>query len=75
MFVSDISRVGFFDLTNITTEYYNGLELVVVQIKEELMWNKTAYPINEDYYTEINGTANLSTSLGAPIIATKGHYF
>lgn len=39
------------------------------------MWNATYNPNNKIYYTKINGTANLATSLGAPIIASKGHFY
>jgi hypothetical protein len=39
------------------------------------MWNATYNPDNKIYYTKINGTANLATSLGAPIIASKGHFY
>lgn len=39
------------------------------------MYNATYNPDNAKYYTKINGTANLATSLMAPVIATKGHFY
>jgi hypothetical protein len=30
---------------------------------------------NEKFFTYIDGTANMSTSLFAPVIATKGHFY
>lgn len=45
------------------------------KIKEDLMYNMTANPANKIYYTEINGTSNMTTVLNAPVIASKGHYY
>ncbi len=77
MFVSDLSRSGVFELLNKTQDdnIYKGLTLYFIQIKANLMWNATYNPDNVKYYTKINGTANLATSLMAPIIASKGHFY
>ena len=40
-----------------------------------MMYNSTANPANAPYFTEINGTSNMSTVLNAPVIASKGHYY
>ena len=39
------------------------------------MANATYNPDNAKYYVKLNGTANLATSLGAPVIASKGHFY
>jgi len=39
------------------------------------MENATYNPANIPYYTRFNGTANLSTSMGAQVVAAKGHYY
>lgn len=77
VFVSDLSRAGFFELKNKTQDkdIYKGLTMYYIQIKESLMWNSTYNPANEIYMVRYNGTANLSTSLMAPVIASKGHFY
>jgi hypothetical protein len=43
--------------------------------KKNVMSNYTYNPANTIYDVRINGTANLATSLMAPVIASKGHFY
>ena len=40
-----------------------------------MMENMTYNPDNIIYNTYINGTSNLSTIEGAPVLASKGHFY
>mmetsp|Transcript_22842 Transcript_22842/g.22098 ORF Transcript_22842/g.22098 Transcript_22842/m.22098 type:complete len:141 (-) Transcript_22842:353-775(-) len=77
IWVPDLSRSGGFQLKNITQEddFYKGIKTYYVVLDNELMWSDEYNADNVKYYTKINGTANLSSSLGAPIFASKGHYY
>ena len=77
IFVSDLSRAGGFEKKNVTQDenIYQGLTLYFIQIQQSLMSNYTYNPANTIYDVRINGTANLATSLMAPVIASKGHFY
>jgi hypothetical protein len=75
VFVDTLGKNGYFTYVNSDTSGYRGLEKMKWQIKNNLMFNGTANPENAKFFTEINGTSNMSTVLNAPVIASKGHFY
>ena len=39
------------------------------------MLNSTANPANEIYMINVDGTTNLTTTMKAPVFASKGHFY
>jgi len=39
------------------------------------MLNSTANPANQVYMINVDGTTNLTTTLRAPVFASKGHFY
>lgn len=75
VYVDILGKNGYFTYVNSDTSGYRGLEKMKWQIKADSMYNQTANPENTIFFTEINGTSNMSTVLNAPVIASKGHYY
>ena len=71
----DFARVAYFTYKGSDSNTYKGLEINKYELDKKLMLNQTANPDNKKYSTEITGTANLRVALGAPVIATKGHFY
>jgi len=75
VWVPELCRVGSFDFVGEDKDQYPELTLYKYAIAKDLMQNYTENPANAIYFTNISGTANLTTVTNAPLIATKGHYY
>lgn len=75
VWVNDISRSGNFVFMNSDTATYDGLEMINYQIDPTMMLNRTVNKDNAMFNTYISGTSNMSTVLGAPVLASKGHFY
>ena len=72
LFVSDIMMPVKFNFNSEVK--VNGMNAWKYVGDESLKLNSTEYPSNTRFYQGIHGTLNLTSVLGAPIFATKGHY-
>lgn len=72
LFVSDIMMPVRFNFNSEVK--VNGMNAWKYVGDESLKLNSTEYPSNARFYQGIHGTLNLTSVLGAPIFATKGHY-
>jgi hypothetical protein len=68
-------RVARLDFMEEDNESFPYLKAFKMRPDSNLMNNKTAYPANKMYNTEITGTGNQTAVMGAPVLASKGHYF
>jgi len=73
-FVNDLSRNCYFDYSHTDTTYPH-LDTYVFNIQTELMQNMSANPANENYEVYVDGTSNMSSTLGAFGFVAKGHYY
>jgi len=60
---------------NESTEPFGPLNTITYVLKKDLMYNMNKNPENAKYFTYIDGTSNMTTIMGAPVIAAKGHYY
>ena len=72
LFVSDIMMPVKFNFNKEVS--INGMTGWKYIGDESLKLNSTEYPENERFYQGLHGTLNLTSVLGAPLFATKGHY-
>ena len=72
-FVNDLARTVDFSYDGSTT--VEGLEKMKWVLSDDMMQNKTKNPKNEMYFTEIDGTGNLSTVINAPLLLSNGHFY
>jgi hypothetical protein len=73
-FTNEIARHGYFNFKSSETSTYDGLTLMTFQVRSQDMDNSTANPDNAIFNTGITGTANMTSVLRAPVLASKGHF-
>lgn len=74
-YVPDFARSVYFTYFESDRDSYSGLQMMKYHLDTRLMLNESANPDNRKYHTNITGTANLRVALGAPILASKGHFY
>jgi len=74
-FVNDLSRPCAFSYVGENTNYYKSLTMLNYQLEASQMLNSTANPANAVYMINVDGTSNLTTTMGAPMFASKGHFY
>ena len=70
-----MGRNSYFTYSDSNFDQYDGLEKMVWKVRDNMMLNATAYPENANFNTEIDGTANMSAVLNAPILYTGGQFY
>lgn len=74
-FVNDLSRVATLELDYVEKDAYKPLKTNMYKLQDKLMYNMTANPDNEIYDVVITGTANMTSTLKAPVFVSKGHFY
>jgi len=74
-FVNDLSRPCVFSYTGENTNFYKSLTMLNYQLESSQMLNSTANPANAIYMINVDGTSNLTTTMRAPMFASKGHFY
>ena len=74
-FVADLARTLNFVYKDSDKNAYNDIEMMNFYMSDLDMKNYRENPANEKYYTEHDGTINMTSVLGAYAIATKGHFY
>ena len=74
-FVNDLSRPCAFSFTSENTNFYKSLTKLNYELQATQMLNSTANPANQVYMINVDGTTNLTTTLKAPVFASKGHFY
>ena len=74
-FVADLARTLNFDYKDSDKNAYKDIEMMNFYMSDLDMKNYRENPANVKYYTEHDGTINMTSVLGAYAIATKGHFY
>jgi hypothetical protein len=74
-YVSDFARTLSFEYKDSDKDSYKNIELMNFYLSELDMKNQKENPENKKYFTEHDGTINLTSVLGAYAIGTKGHFY
>lgn len=74
-FVNDLSRPCAFSYVGENTSFYKSLTMLNYQLEASQMLNSTANPANAVYMINVDGTSNLTTTMRAPMFASKGHFY
>ena len=73
-FVKDLSRNCDFEYSHID-DSYERIKTMVFKVQDAFLQDTTTNLANANFNVNIAGTSNLTSSLGAYCIATKGHYY
>ena len=73
-FAPDLNRNLYFTYQS-TNDSYANLDTYMYYLGSACLDNSTENAENANFDIEISGTSNLTTTLRAPAIAAKGHYY